>query len=306
MAEWSSFLNSISSSTFDNVLRKFRVGGIGLDGIDGFTFTVAKEHEVTLSSSITDYPIEDGTFAQNVIAINPERVRLSGLVGEVVYGKEMFMNVINTLVPSLVPISTLSPEICSATAQILNTLTPYLGEIALVSNQLKTIANRAGTIAQALGLTTDIPVNDNFTMNDISRAASMTIQEKAYYYLEACWKSRKLLTIETPWKYFDNMVIEELKFTQSEQSTTVSDVEVVFKRVISPKVREGEIDALRLGRNQEGTDNAMTKTSTAGIKQASNNTTNMPTNTSSVMVDEDGELYVVAYVDALGIRGDVD
>ena len=256
-SEFSVILNNISDAFgYTSEVGKYRISGIESDGIDGFTFSVAKDHEINLSSSITDYPIEDGNVAQNVITLNPEKVKLSGIVGEVIYGKGLVTQLVDSVASSLLPIAVLSPDLCSLTTQVKNQLDSQLGEIAYLKQQVKGIINAVSGFASSLG------VSD-------TAGLSMTIQEKAYYYLEKCWKSRKLLQIETPWRYFEDMVIEDLKFTQSEVSTSYSDVEVTFKRIVSPKTRDNERTTLREGRAQAGLPNTFRTAVSAGLKTIS-------------------------------------
>ena len=253
-SDFSVILNNISDVFgYSSEVGKYRVSGIESDGIDGFTFSVAKDHEINLSSSITDYPIEDGNVAQNVITLNPEKVKLSGIVGEVIYGKGLVTQLVDSVASSLLPIAVLSPSLCSLTIQIKNQLDSQLGELAYIQQQVKGIIGAVSGYASLLGVSDAVGL-------------SMTIQEKAYYYLEKCWKSRKLLQIETPWRYFEDMVIEDLKFTQSEVSTSYSDVEVTFKRIVSPKTRDNERTTLKEGRAQTGLPNTFRTAGSAGLK----------------------------------------
>ena len=183
--------------------------------------------------------------------MNPERIKLTGVVAEVVYGKNLVTQIVDTLSSSLLPVSVLSPTIGAATQKILNQLGSELGELAKLTEQTTNIVKSAAGFAAALGV-------------DVSAGLLMTIQEKAYYYLEACWKSRKLLKIETPWRYFEDMVIEELRFVQTETSTSYSDVEVTLKRVIAPQTRQSERTTLKQGRANTGLENTKKQAASTG------------------------------------------
>ena len=244
MSNWSVLLNNISDSFgFEQAVKNINKDSSGavVDGIDGFVFSRVKEEEVSLSSSITDYPVEDGNVAQNVITLNPERVKLSGVVAEVTYGgKGLLSQLADRLSASLLPIGTLIPSLSSITTRIYNSLNNTIGELAELNHQLDSIVNAASNAADALEI------------SNPSVADKMTIQEKAYAFLSSCWKSRRLLTIETPWRYFDDMAIEELRFVQSENSRVYSDIEVTFKRIIAPHTRQNEKVTTRQGRNDIG------------------------------------------------------
>lgn len=240
MSAFSDFVNAASDLTsYKKLAGNYIVSGIETDGIDGFTFSMAKEHEVSLSSSITDYPVEDGNLAQNVITLNPEKVKLTGVVAEVVYGPSLVTQLLDTVSASLLPVASLSPSLAVATQEIKSKLGAQLGEMAQLEAQLSGIKNGIAGAAALFGANSDKELN-------------MTLQEKAYYYLELCWKSRKLLQIETPWRYFEDMAIEDLKFTQSETSNTYSDIEVTFKRIITPQARQTEQTKTRQGRARTG------------------------------------------------------
>lgn len=240
----SQWLDTISGQmSFDQLAGKYTVSvtGIDADGIDGFKFTQMRDYEVSLSSSITDYPVEDGNVAQNVITLMPERLKLTGVAAEISYGEDFITHTLETLSASLIPVSALLPSISIMTQNIKSQLEAHLGELKLVTNELQKFLPAVQAAAAAFG--------------DTSPAGrTYTIQEKAYYYLELCWKSRKLLNVETPWRYFDNMAIEDVKLTQDATTKYVSNIEVSFKRIIQPQSRQKEQTKVRQGRAQSAID----------------------------------------------------
>lgn len=296
MSDWSVFLNDISDAFgYNTQVGQYRISGIEADGIDGFTFSRTKEHEINLSSSITDYPVEDGNVSQNVITLNPERIKLTGVVAEVVYGKNLLTQIVDTLSSSLLPVSVLSPSLGAATQKVLNQLGSELGELAKLTEQAKNIVKSAAGFAAAMGV-------------DVPAGLLMTIQEKAYYYLEACWKSRKLLKIETPWRYFEDMVIEELRFVQTETSTSYSDVEVTLKRVIAPQTRQSERTTLKQGRANTGLENTKKQAASTGkrlIEQSKNIKEEIVDATKKVIKDSsDGSSFSI--LDVMTARAKVE
>lgn len=249
---FSQWLDTITGQqSFEQLAGKYTVSvtGIDTDGIEGFQFTLTKDYEVNLSSSITDYPVEDGNVAQNVITLMPEKLKLTGMAAEISYGEDYITHLFDTLSASLIPVSALLPSVSIITQEIKGKLENKLGELKLVTDEIKKYVNVANTAAALMGLPQLGGEESPFTQ-----------QQKAYYYLELCWKSRKLLQIETPWRVFDNMVIEDLKFTQDETTKYASNIEVSFKRIIRPQQRQKEDTLMKQGRAQSAVKEAINVT----------------------------------------------
>ena len=192
------------------------VGGLGTLGINGFVFDIAEECEISLESEITDHYVEDGTAVQDHIALRPEKVTLRGYVGEVVYntgGEPGFIQKASeklTIVTSYLPvISNYASKVYNNIASI--NLESETGDVATFEK----LFEAGGDVFKAY--------------RDINLPKDK--QSEAFIYFEALRNSRKLLTVQTPYRYYTDMAIETVKMVQNAQTRDGSDVEVTLKKI---------------------------------------------------------------------------
>ena len=243
------FLNNLPDLSYERIAKNTATVSSPVNGIEGVTFTLTRNHEVSLSSSITDYPVEDGNYTENVVSVFPEQVKITGMVAEIAYTQDPVRQVLDTLSSSLVPVGAFAPSFSNLTQRVIDQVEKIYGEATKLYENIQKAATLAAygmsllgfneTAASLLGIS---GVNFN----------SYTQQEKTYLYLELCWKSRRLMTLETPWRYFDNMVIESMKVVQDGDSKYNSEFEVSFKRIVAPNSRQTESTKLRAGRSAAG------------------------------------------------------
>jgi len=56
-------------------------------------------------------------------------------------------------------------------------------------------------------------------------------QQAAFAKLVGLWQSRQIFTVETPWQYFDSMVIESISFIQPEETKSMTDISITLKQM---------------------------------------------------------------------------
>lgn len=198
------------------------VGGLGTLGINGFIFDIAEESEISLESEITDHYIEDGSAVQDHIALRPERVTLRGYVGEMVYRKDGEKSFIRQASEKLTTIASYLPVVSEYADRIYN-------DIARINTEDEGLFSFS-TIEKLFDTGGDVYK----AYRDINIPQDK--QSEAFIYFEALRNSRKLLTVQTPYRYYTDMAIETVKFIQNPQSRDGSDVEVTLKKIRFAKV----------------------------------------------------------------------
>lgn len=213
-----SILNSISGAA-----NAINVGGSALSligmgkslirskdlkrGIDGFLFDIPLTENITMSSNITNHYIEDNTTLQDHVALNPISITLTGKVAELVYTKQQSLSFLSAVADRLAPLGILTPA-QSGQAQ----------KVIASANQAVSAFNSAKKALTSL--------SDVFTDQP-----SLNRQQSAYYKFEAFFLGRARLSVETPWRTYTDMVIEQFAADQDEGSTEETTFTITFKQV---------------------------------------------------------------------------
>lgn len=182
-------------------------------GISGFIFDVPDSESIQLNSEITDHYTEDNSFLNDHIVRKPIMISLSGFVGELVFRK-----------PDGVE-----------------------GAIQELSNRLETVEAYAGDLTPGAVQTAQRAVQKaqsavsaiNQTLDKVQNVVGFfegqgqeeTLQQKAFNNLYALWRSAEFITVQTPWRYFDNMVIQSITVQQDGESEEVTDIQVTLKEI---------------------------------------------------------------------------
>lgn len=182
-------------------------------GVSGWEFDIPQSENVRLTADITDHYTESNTFLNDHIVRQPIRVTLSGLKGELVYRRPGgFPGDLQELTNRL--------EIVDA---YLGDFTP--GMLQSIQRGISRAQSAVSTLNQTL----------NKTQNMLSALSGEgpeeTLQEKAYRELKALFRSNQLVTVQTPWEFFDNMIIESLSFTQGGETTQKSEIQIILKEM---------------------------------------------------------------------------
>lgn len=189
-------------------------------GIQGFLFDIPETASVTHAAQITDHWIEDNSAIQDHIAIEPIKISLTGKIAELVYTKTQAQEYAEAVLNNLGPLNALSPELSLEAQRAISAAAQLKQAIDSVLNQAKTLT----------GLFAGVNVGLNK-------------QQIAYKTFRDFFENRGLLTVETPWKTYDNMAIESFEATQDETTTTMSTFTVNFKqiRTVSATINTGQL-----------------------------------------------------------------
>lgn len=172
------------------------------------------EGEQTLSfeSDITDHFIEDNTSIADQIALRPEIITTHGFIGE-----------LNNAPPQ--QLSSLEAAIFQQIPSKLSTLsayTPALSTSALLAyNQAfqayQIVQNAANAAISSWGSVFGEGYQNN----------QQTYFKQFYDY----WQKKTLFTVQTPWGIFKDCAIKSVRAIQSEDTKTITDFEVQFKKL---------------------------------------------------------------------------
>jgi hypothetical protein len=198
-------------SYLDGLANKYILKPILSKGIGGFVFDYESDTQVNLDAEITDHYTEDNTAIQDHIAIRPAKVTLRGFVSELAQAKDT-------------GVSGALSEINSR----LETVEAYLGNYTpgMVQGLQKAI-----TATQNAVNTIDQTVNRIENIVGLFTAPGQTKQERAYQELEQLLQTKQIVTLETPYKYFDLMAIESITFIQPDDNRYQSDISVTLKQI---------------------------------------------------------------------------
>ena len=176
-------------------------------GIDGFVFDIKMSERVDYSADITDHYTEFNYAIQDHIALNPIKVTLVGKVGELIWREPVALAFARAAISRLGALGVLSP-----------------GQSATATNALAN-ANTAVNAYRVAEKTFD-------SMKSFLDGGNyQNAQQKAFTTFEDYFNRRTLLTIETPWKHYENMAIESWTAEQDDKSIYETVYTLNFKEM---------------------------------------------------------------------------
>lgn len=215
--------------------------------IGSFVFDYAGEVTSELKSDITDHYTEDNTAIQDHIALNPIRVTMRGLIGELVAGPAQ--GGLNGLLGGIQDkLTTIPAYIGGKTPQIVSKASKAITQVQKVTTQISSAVSKGKSLLDFMEFGALTSVN----------------QALAYKRLEAMWATRSFFSIRTPYRDYKNMVIESMKATQTEDTKYISEFTVTLKQirqatVTISKVTPGSTSRLQAASNKINTGEAGTK-----------------------------------------------
>ena len=189
-------------------------------GINGFVFDIPETENVTLSANITDHFTEENYAIQDHVAFEAPRINLVGKIGELVFYssyKYAPFDYASTLLDRLTPLGVISP--------------------AMALKQRKNI-QEGRTVAAAA----ESAFKTYKTLTNLfSKEPVVNQQQSAYNQLVGLFQNRAVVSVETPWKTFENMIIESISVDQDAETTTQSSFTLGFKqlRIVQTKTGTG-------------------------------------------------------------------
>ena len=176
-------------------------------GIDGFLFDMRVSESVTMTADITDHWTEWNISIQDHIALNPVSITLVGKISELIFSQPAAVIFARAMLDRLGPLANLSPS---------------QGRKAQESIAAYNVAN------QAAG---NVLKGDKDLKSLVSGKPSQNNQQEKFSVIEEYYDRRSLLTVETPWRHYSNMVIESFTAEQDDSSVLESTFTITFKQM---------------------------------------------------------------------------
>jgi len=183
-------------------------------GISGFVFDIPTNETLSYTADITDHYTENNSHINDHITIKPITISLSGLIGELVYRQ---------------------PEGVAAVVKDLQSrlsiIQGYAGQFTPPGFQyVQQGINIADTAVSTVNQSIDRIKNTIAWIQSVAGKRD-TLQQQAAQQLKSLMYTKELVTVQTPWGYFDNMAIDSISITQGEDSKLYSDISVTLKEI---------------------------------------------------------------------------
>ena len=201
-----------------------------LPGIDGFVFDYKISENVTHAAQITDHFCENNTAIQDHVAIEPVKITLVGKVAELVFRTNAALAFAQATADRLTPLGVFTPVQALHAQQFIS---KSYAALSAVDAALK-LTNSMASL---------------FSMEPAKNA-----QQKAFTGFENLFYARQLFTVETPWRTYDDMIIENWTADQEEASIMETTFSLTFKQIrkIGTTVNVGQLQG-RLKQQAAGT-----------------------------------------------------
>lgn len=205
---------------FSDSFDKYIVRPVNFFGLGGFVFDVERDTKIELKANITDHYVEDNSVLQDHSAISPLRLSLNTFVGELVnYQNSSEAGGVEKVVQKLTVLSDYIPDMISSAKNIRDDI---------INNDLSI---------------PDLVENANdlwrITKN-LNPGASR--QQQAYLYFRALFEKKILVSVQTPFEYLPNMMIEGITAVQPEDSQTYSEFSLRLKQIRTARTELIEFD----------------------------------------------------------------
>lgn len=227
-------------------------------GIAGFLFNVPQMEQVKLSNEITDYYSDNNTVFNDHIAHKPVIVTVKGLQGEYFYSVNKLKDMISAVGTTLKVVSQFKPQFSAEQMQLRAKWDNYqeqvrtINESRLLNYDLfnpETYSNL--TLKEKAHLFFDqFTTYDGIDLYKLFQALYKlkSAQTRAYLFFETLSYSNKPFTVETRWKRFERMYIQDVTFT-GEDTADMTDIQVTFKQMNFANSQVVKINAA--GRTQQ-------------------------------------------------------
>lgn len=196
----------------------------GVEGVDGFVFDYAGEIRVDQMADITDHYTENNVVINDHIGIKPVRIMLRGLVGELVQTRTAALGTFGSLSQALTQVPA---YLGGYTPGGLAKVQSAISQAQNIENQLNVAVAKGQSIANFFG------------------SPTQTRQQKAYAQLESSFLQRRVFDLFTPYRLYQDMVIETFSFLQPEDTDKVSEVSVTLKQLRFAQVLSSPNDGSR-------------------------------------------------------------
>lgn len=217
-------------------------------GIGGFTALAIVEDKTTRTADIPATPVEDGSFVNDHVIINPVRLSIQGNVSDVYVESSPILDDLKRSQATVGAVTQYLPERTAAQTQQVNAIANDIAD-----------AIRAADAVLAAGQ----QVVRFFGNQD---QGSKTNQEQFMDAMDSLYYGKQLISIDTKYRRYNNMVITSLEIRRDNQSNSTNfSIEATEFRFASTTFAElvaapapsegtgGQLDAEAAKGTQEGT-----------------------------------------------------
>jgi len=189
------------SGIIDSVMSAFK----GDVGIGGFTTYAAVRRETSYTASAPTTYLEDGSFANDHVILNPIVISIDGAVSDIVLKENILDSIVNSLNDSL----GLTPILSSSIGNTIFQKTKITQLINSARSQVRKVQNLIDFGSNVL----------DFFGND---SLNKSIQQKFHDDMKALVDSRQPISIDMPHGTLDNMIITSFVITSDNQDKMYS------------------------------------------------------------------------------------
>lgn len=195
----------------NKLINKYVVSPLNNLGIAGFVFDIEGDQKVELAAEATDHFAEDNTAIQDHIALRPVIITLRGYVGELINEAADPKDELQKVAEKLTIVNSYLPVLTSGMKQLKN-------------NLKKKKETKADYVNASLGSAVDL----YSTYQKLN--PPKTRQAKAFNFFRAMFEARQLVSVDTPYGFFDEMAIIAISAIQAENSKYISDFSITLKQ----------------------------------------------------------------------------
>lgn len=198
----------------------------GQEGISGWVFDIPTGETVDLETDVTDHYIENGSFISDHAVNKPVRITLTGIIGELVYEipKDGLEANLSALSNTLTAVNAFAPELNPQAAQ---SVAAAAQVAAYAASQYEAIQKRLSNLKKY------------FSGDD----ATQTLQQKAFAELNAMRESKQIVSVQTPWAFYNAMIITSISARQDDKSNDKTDFSITLKEMRFADIKVTEFDA---------------------------------------------------------------
>lgn len=191
--------------TFLNYFSRQReTNGVYQVGIGGYTAFAVVNEGVTLSASVPNSYVEDGSVLNDHITNDPETLSIEGVVGDVYQSNSVILSLITPLSSTLGNINSYLPR-----------FTPFQSQVTAGLNN--SVSGALGNINNVLSAGT--PINSIVGNLD---ATSKILQQRFIDAMENIYYGKQIIPIDINSRRYQSMVITLLQFNRSNTDTGIT------------------------------------------------------------------------------------
>jgi|GEM_PF-6674766 hypothetical protein len=222
-------ITGVDLSTYLSAKNAIIVKQAGASGISGFIFDIPTGEKTTLTADISEHYTENGSYINDHIVLKPVEFTLSGLVGELVYTK-----------PQKGTFEYTADQITNA-LQSVDAYTGLVGYTSEMAQKVSVLTTQASYIANQYN---SIKKKATTLLSYISGSESTeSLQQEAYKKLYSLWKSKQIVSVQTPWQYFAKMGISSVVASRDDKSDDYTDFSITLKELRFADVQTTTFDA---------------------------------------------------------------